>query len=105
MHWREIAAELQHLDARGPITLRLTATQAWAVLSNLQLAFRCPDNTGPARRVAERVAEDIRAAVAPPGSALAELAERGRPAASPQRPLPPAAPEPDQRAGRRGNLR
>ncbi|HEV3256342.1 MAG TPA: hypothetical protein VG013_05625 [Gemmataceae bacterium] len=77
MNHRRIAAELERLDASGPVTVQMTAGQAWAVLSNLQLAFRQPGNTGPARKVAEQVARGIQGVVAPRGSGLAELAERG----------------------------
>jgi len=77
MDYRQIGAELERLDAAGPVTLQLTASQAWALLSCLQLAFRHPDNTGPARQIAEQIARGIQEVVAPAGSALAELADRG----------------------------
>jgi hypothetical protein len=77
MDYRQIAAELERLDQTAPVTLQLTASQAWALLSCLQLAFRHPDSTGPARQIAEQIARDIQRVVAPEGSALAVLAERG----------------------------
>jgi hypothetical protein len=92
MDYRQIAAELERLDAEGPITIRVTASEAWAVLSNLHIAFRCAGNTGPARLVAEQVAQRIQATAAPQGSALAALAERGWPSAGEPRPPSDAGP-------------
>jgi hypothetical protein len=71
-----VAQEMRALEDAPPITLLLTAMQAWCLLSQLQLALRHPQNTGPIATLARQVARTLQAAVAPPGSALYELAER-----------------------------
>jgi hypothetical protein len=71
-------AELAELlaDTR-PVTVRLSAIQAWGVLANLQLALRHPENSGPTGEWARQVALALQEIVAPPGTARRELAEAG----------------------------
>lgn len=60
-----------------PLLVQLTAVQAWAILSHIQLACRHPGNVGEARRIAEQIAHLFQQTIAPPGTALARLAETG----------------------------
>ena len=65
------------LSKRETVAMVLTPVEAWAVLGMLQLASRPPGSPEHIRRAAEQVARRIQAAIAPPGSALAEVAELG----------------------------
>lgn len=58
------------------ITLRLTKVQAWAVISQLQLAFRHPANRGPTSEIAKIIAEAIEPMIATT-PALKQVAARG----------------------------
>lgn len=60
-----------------PFVLDTTAMHAWAIMSHLQLALRHPKNNGPTAEIARQVANQIIETLAPPGSALREVAERG----------------------------
>jgi hypothetical protein len=59
------------------ITIETTALSAWVFVSQVQLALRHPKNTGPSTKIARALAEKIIEQVAPPGTALREVAERG----------------------------
>jgi hypothetical protein len=69
------AEEFRALDRHPPVTLALSAMEAWCLLSQLQLALRHPANTGPTAALARQVAERLQAATCRPGSALHEVAE------------------------------
>lgn len=60
----------------GNVTLNMAALVAWTVASHIQLACRHPKNTGPSRKIAEKVAREIfdQIAVTP---ALREVADMG----------------------------
>ncbi len=58
------------------VFLELTAHEAWALLSQIQLAGKCPLNRGPAARIAAKVGREIQELVAST-PALAEVAEAG----------------------------
>ena len=60
-----------------PFLLETTALHAWALMSHLQLALRHPKNIGPTSQIARQVADRIIETLAPPGSALRTVAERG----------------------------
>ncbi len=72
-----LAAEMRALP---DLTLELDGCAAFAVLSQLQLAFRHPDNHGSARRLAEGVAREIEAALAAAGPEAARVCAAGWPA-------------------------
>ena len=74
--FRQFSRDFAGLANRRPIVLRLTALQAWALLSQLQLALRHPANIGPTAETARRIAEGLEAIVATT-SALQEVARRG----------------------------
>lgn len=59
-----------------PITLLLSKLQAWALLSQLQLALRHPENKGATADIGRHFAEVIQKQVAVT-PALAEVAKRG----------------------------
>ena len=59
-----------------PLPFTLTKLEMWVILSQLQLAFRHPQNTGATRSIAEEVVHRLQAIVAPSG-ALAEVAQMG----------------------------
>ncbi len=60
-----------------PFILETTAVHAWALMSHLQLALRHPQNVGATSKIAREVAERIIDTLAPRGSALRSVAERG----------------------------
>lgn len=66
--------ELEMLS--GPVVIELTPAEAWIVLSQLQLALRHPQNTGPSAKIAREIAQRIQAVVARE-SVLAAVAEAG----------------------------
>ncbi len=59
------------------ITLEFSQMDVWVVFGQLQLALRHPKNTGPTAAWASAIARALQPLVAPPGTAMAELAERG----------------------------
>ena len=69
----EFAALAARIDT---IRLSLTPLEAWALLGQIQLASRHPDNTGPTWRMTESIARRLAAIIAPSG-ALKIVAERG----------------------------
>lgn len=74
---RAFAEEFKELCAsERRVELELTPLEAWALMSNLQLALRHPNNVGPTARTAKGVAERLQGIVAPDG-VLAEVARRG----------------------------
>ena len=66
--------ELAKDETRVPFML--TKLELWVIFSQLQLAFRHPQNTGATRSIAEEVGHRLQAIVAPSG-ALAEVAQMG----------------------------
>lgn len=60
-----------------PFLLETTAVYAWVIMSHLQLALRHPKNVGPTSAVAKQVAEHIIETLAPQGSVLRKVADRG----------------------------
>jgi len=61
---------------RRTIALHIRLVDAWILLSQLQLALRHSENTGPSAERARHIAKQLQAIVAPSG-ALAIVAERG----------------------------
>jgi hypothetical protein len=74
--FRKFSEEFLQLAGK-PFILETTAVHAWAIMSHLQLALRHPQNRGGTSRVAREVAEHIIDTLAPRGSALRAVAERG----------------------------
>lgn len=70
---REFAALAARVDR---FTLSIRPVDAWILLSQLQLALRHPQNTGPSAEAARQIARRLQSIVAPHG-ALAAVAERG----------------------------
>ena len=70
------AVEFLQLDGRPPIMLLITQVEAWALLSQIQLASRHPKNLGSTREMAEQIARKLQAVVAREG-ALKIVAESG----------------------------
>lgn len=60
-----------------PFTLQTDAITAWSLMSQLQLALRHPENTGPTADMARDTAQKMIEVLAPPGTALREVAEMG----------------------------
>lgn len=58
----------------GTIQLELTVMEAWALIGQVQLALRHPENNGDAAGIAEPVARRLQAAIATEG-VLAEVLE------------------------------
>lgn len=65
-----VLGELAEMAARPPLTVELPPVLAFGLISQLQLAFRHPDNTGPGRRQAEAFVESLRGRLCAPGSAV-----------------------------------
>jgi hypothetical protein len=72
----KFSKEFRALEGR-PFILETDAVTAWAILTHLQLALRHPANKGPTSVVVRRVAQDLVDTLAPPGSALREVADKG----------------------------
>jgi hypothetical protein len=71
------AAEFRELVERTHrLVLSLTPLEAWALLSQVQLACRHPENTGPTRAIAVQIARQFQRQIAGEG-ALARVAEEG----------------------------
>ena len=58
------------------LILSMTPIEAWCLLCQVQLACRHPENTGPTRDIAIRIARQIQRQIAHAG-ALAIVAEQG----------------------------
>ena len=75
--FKRFKAEMAKLDTDPQmVILELTKTEAWALLSQIQLALRHPGNTGHTSEYARRLARRLQEAVANEG-AMAEVAEWG----------------------------
>lgn len=73
----EFIHEFSILAARvDRFTLSIRPVDAWVLLSQLQLALRHTQNTGPSAEIARTFARRLQSLVAPHG-ALAIVAERG----------------------------
>lgn len=60
------------------VQLMIRPAEAWVLLSFLQLALRHPDAAStPSAQLARRMARSLQKLVAPPGSVMEEIAERG----------------------------
>lgn len=73
---KRFGAELEALKDR-PFRLETDAITAWSLMSQLQLALRHPKNTGPTADMARKTAQKIIDILAPPGTALRQVAEMG----------------------------
>lgn len=73
---RRFGIELEALKDQ-PFILQTDAVTAWSLMSQLQLALRHPKNTGPTADMARKTARKIIDTLAPPGTALREVAEMG----------------------------
>jgi hypothetical protein len=60
-----------------PFILETTALHAWLIMAQLQLALRHPQNKGPSSNMVREICNKIIEVVAPPGTALREVADRG----------------------------
>jgi hypothetical protein len=49
----------EQLAENRPVIIETDMTTALAVIGNLQLAFRHPDNVGPSRRAAEKLVVEL----------------------------------------------
>jgi len=65
------------LDQTDRLTVTFTRWQWWLIFSNLQLALRHPHNKGAGAVTARQIATAIQYEIAPAGSPLGDLAERG----------------------------
>jgi len=73
----QFSKEFAELDKDvQPVLLTMTKVQAWALMSQLQLALRHPENTGRTSTMAREIAETIERNVATT-PALKEVARRG----------------------------
>lgn len=71
-----LTREIEQLVERGAtVTLTLSPLEAYAVLGNLQLACRHPENDGQGAAITEAVGRRIQQAIAPKGSPLEKLIE------------------------------
>jgi len=73
---RRFGEELEALK-HVPFTLQTDAITAWSLMSQIQLALRHPKNIGPTADLARKTAQRIIDTLAPPGTALREVAEMG----------------------------
>jgi len=73
----QISQALAALDQLPIVELTMDPMTAWCVLGSLQLALRHPGHKGASAKIAERFARAIQASIAPPGTELGRLAERG----------------------------
>jgi hypothetical protein len=70
-------AEFERLTkATQRLALSMTPLEAWCLLCHVQLACRHPENTGPTRDIAIKIARQFQQRIAPDG-ALAIVAEQG----------------------------
>jgi hypothetical protein len=70
-------AEFEQLTKQTQrLVLSMTPLGAWCLLCQVQLACRHPENTGPTRDIAVRIARQFQQRIAGQG-ALAIVAERG----------------------------
>jgi len=70
-------AEFEQLTKQTQrLVLSMTPLEDWCLLCQVQLACRHPENTGPTRAIAERIARQFQRQIAHSG-ALAIVAERG----------------------------
>jgi len=74
--FERFTVELRDLDSKAPI--QLSASVAWLVICQLNLALRHPQNTGPSAKAVRNLADDIAALLAQPGSAMEEVYKRGQ---------------------------
>ena len=56
--------------------LKMSTSETWCVLGQLQLALRHPANNGPSAKTAKRIAEQLQRAIAP-GGVMKFIADRG----------------------------
>lgn len=73
----QVREELKELTLRPPMAVEFPQELAFMVVSQLQLAFRHPSNTGPTRRVVEEFAQQLRGRICAPGSALDVVIQMG----------------------------
>ena len=74
---QQFMIEMYALSNEPSIEIQISPLAAFALLAQLQLAFRHPENDGMTRIHAEEVARELQARVCIPGTALFEVAERG----------------------------
>ncbi len=72
----QVTEELTALNG-VPFVFATDALSAWAVMCQLQLALRHPENTGETSKTARDIAQGIIEQIAPEGTALRQLAEAG----------------------------
>lgn len=70
------AAEFRALKGR-PFILETDVVTAWIIIGQVQLALRHPKNTGPTAEIARRAIEHMIQVVAPEGTVLRDVAEKG----------------------------
>jgi hypothetical protein len=74
--FKRFSDEFKALEGK-PFILETTAVHAWAIMTHIQLALRHPKNKGPTAAMAKEIAQKMIEVLAPPGTALREVADRG----------------------------
>lgn len=69
--------ELADMQSRNLLVLHISPVVLWAVVSQLQLAMRHPENQGPTADMARFFIGMVASDIAPPGTARAEMLRRG----------------------------
>ncbi len=65
-----VIEELNEMDTRPHLELEMPRLLAYMLISQCQLAFRHPANSGPSRREVEKLVEELRGQICEPGSAI-----------------------------------
>lgn len=74
----QLAKEIQEMLKNDEhITIAIPKSTLWILHAQLQLALRHPENIGPSAKIVKDFALQIQDILAPPGTALSELAEAG----------------------------
>lgn len=74
---RDFREAVELIGQIPPVHLEIAGIEAWVILSQMQLALRHPGNIGPASKAAYQLARTLQSLIAPQGTALGRLAERG----------------------------
>lgn len=68
--------EFDDLIRQGPVEIGFSALELWIIFSQIQLSIKHPENNGPGRDLAVKIAKRIQEKIASTG-ALSEVAKRG----------------------------
>jgi hypothetical protein len=70
-------SEYEAMEKISPkVFVSMSYSEAWALMQMIQLACKCPGNSGPGRWLAEKIARAVQRVICP-SSALWEVAEDG----------------------------